>query len=612
MTRLLKFLSLWLGLWLLVSGPLRALEIGQTIWGYDGHVVADCFNPVSMLVSNSAGNAFDGTLVLSSSDGAGTRGTEFVQSIFLAPRTSRWVQFYVYTGDGAGSYEVRWGRGAHESYEMEGPVKGGPPARVWLRDTENPFAQPGSLKSFPDQLFPTVASAAEGLDAVVLDHVPRWEPARREAFLDWLKLGGTVHVLPDATGHSPIFGEGLELLDTRDDVSNVGLGRVVHHAITPREMSEQYLLEHGYSPRTMATAKSPAIYNLDSVVFRNLSAITKPHVSWWLVNLLVVAYVVVIGPVHNYYRRRLDYRVSILVFLGCVAVFGLALGITGRRGYHESQTINSLTIAHALGGGRVDVTQWISAFATTGDRYTLTHRAPSNLYSTGGGGESGGGIIFNGRDGHIQLDIPLYSARAFLHRAITTGDDTSVTVEKWDEAAGSRGTAAPAHIVGMKVAGQTGTAKKPAAGDTNAGASVLNTLRLKTGPGFPPHAAEIYAVYGDHIYNLVQRNGGLELNGAPETLATRFSREKLNPWMYTNFAMSNSNETDTPLRMMPLILARATKAPDIFANTLSTPDHHADLQLLVVAPMPASFQLQGPGFTRESGWVLYVQDVFKP
>ena len=140
-----------------------------------------------------------------------------MQPIFLAPHTSRWVQFYVHTGNGdAGTHVVRWGRGANgRFYEVEGPVKGGPPACVWLRDTDSPFTAGGSLKSFPDQLFPTSAPAAEGLDAVVLDHVPRWEPARREAFLDWVKLGGTVHLLPDADGASADFRRDLEALDTR-------------------------------------------------------------------------------------------------------------------------------------------------------------------------------------------------------------------------------------------------------------------------------------------------------------------------------------------------------------------------------------------------------------
>jgi len=580
MIRLLQFLPGWLGLLLATVGPLRALEIQQTIWGFDGHVVPDCFNPLSVLVSNPGNGAFDGALILSP-EGIGVRSAEFVQPIFLAPHTSRWVQFYVLTGNGTEGEELRWGRGDRERWPLD-PVKGAPPACVWLRDTDSPFAVAGSLKSFPDQLFPTTASAAEGLDAVVLDHVPRWEPARREAFLVWVKLGGIVHLLPGADGKLPVFGAGLEALDTRENIASVGLGRVVHHTIVPQEMSEGFLADHGYHPRTIVNTQNPVLFDFDGPIFRKLGSLTKPKVSWSLVNLLVLAYVAAIGPVHNYYRRRLDYRVSILVFLGCVTVFSMALGITGRRGYGESQTVHSLAVAHALGGGQADVTQWISAFATKGDRYTLTHRAPVNLYATDRSAEAGSGLIFNGKDGRIQLDIPLYSARAFVHRAIMTGDDTSVTVEKWEESGG-----------------------------------VIRALRLKTAPGFPALPVEIRAVHDDRSYAVVQKNGGLELSGtAPERLETEFSREKLQPLMYANGMVfgGNNNPVDSDAfnELMPLLKARALKVPGLFPNLVSTLSHHADLQLLIVAPAPPSFQLQGEGFTHEKGWVLYVQDVFKP
>src|SRR5262249_51235737 len=157
---------------------------------------------------------------------------------------------------------------------------------------------------------------------------------------------------------------------------------------------------HGFPARTLENAKSPIVYDFEGSLFRSLSSLTRPKVNWAIINLLMIAYVAVIGPVHNYFRRRLEYRVSILVFLGCVTVFGVAVGITGRRGYGESQTVHSLAIVRPFGGGRADVTQWVSAFATSGDRYTLTHRAPANLYATDRWAEAGSGLIFNGKDGH--------------------------------------------------------------------------------------------------------------------------------------------------------------------------------------------------------------------
>lgn len=602
MIRLPKFFASLLVLLLAMSGPVRALEIGQILWGFDGHVVPDCFNPLSVLVSNPSDAPFDGALALSSTQGvaATERGVEYVQPVFLAPHTSRWVQFYVHTGNGyvhtgngAGSYVLRWGRGAEENYELGGQDSDAPPACVWLRDTENPSAVAGSFNSFPEQLFPATAAAAEGLDAVVLDHVPRWEPVRREAFLDWVRLGGTVHLLPGTDGSLPVFGEGLAALDSREDETRVGLGRVAHHQIPPREMDEKYLESHGFPPRTIdhapphsaqtingytvntTSGNGPIIYDLEGSLFRKLSSLTRPKVSWPLIDFLVLAYVAAIGPVHNYYRRRFDYRASIAIFLGCVAVFATGLGMAGRRGYGESQTVHSLAVARALGGGRADVTQWISAFATKGDRYTLTHRAPANLYATDRWAQAGG-LIFNGQDGHLLLDIPLYSARAFLHRAIMTGDDTSVTVEQWE-------------------------ANDPA----------LKTLRLRTTAGFPQHPVEIRAVHDGSVYEFTLRDGVLERSDRPaETLASYFSSGKLSP-LAIGFH-SNQNDPDALRRLMPLLAAHALHAAGVFPVIVSPPAHGADLQLLIVAPAPASFQLQGRGFTHENGWVLYVQDVFKP
>jgi hypothetical protein len=373
----------------------------------------------------------------------------------------------------------------------------------------------------------------------------------------------------------------LESLNSQDDIISVGSGRVIHHKVAAQDMSELFLSRAGYPPRTVAEAKTPAIYDFEAPIFRNLGSLTKPKVSWPLVNLLVLAYVAAIGPVHNYYRRRLDYRVSILAFLGCVVVFSVALGITGRRGYGESQTVHSLAVARALGGGQVDVTQWISAFATRGSRYTLTHHAPVNLYATDRSAEAGSGVIVNGKDGRIELDIPLYSARAFVHRAIMSGDDTSVTVENWEESSG-----------------------------------ILKRLRLKTGPGFPANPESLHAVHAGRYYTLVRKEGGLELGGGnPEMLQSQFSREKLQPLIYANVAFGSSNDStgESVFRnLMPVLTARALKIPDLFVNMVPPPSHQPDLQLLVVAPAPASFQLQGEGFAREKGMVLYVQDVFKP
>ncbi len=562
-----------LAVWLVLAAPLFALEVSETLWGFDGHIVPERFNPLSVLVSNPGGTAFDGELVLTGA--GGQRGPQYVQPVYLAPHTARWVQFHVLTSNSAGDYALRWGRGAKEFYDLERNHEAGPPACVWLRDADDPFAAPGAMKSFPDTLFPTTVVATDGLAAVVLDHAPRWEAARREAFLDWVKRGGTVHLAPMANGQYPVFSENLEPLHAGGEVTRIGLGRVVRHPISGRELTDKYLAEHGYPARTLATAQSPIVYDLDALLLRRLSALTRPAVSWSLIHLLTLAYIAAIGPLHYHFRHKLDYRISIAALLGVVALFATALGLIGRRGYGESQTVHSLTIARALGGGRHDVTQWVSAFATAGDIYTLSHAAPANLYATPAELEAANTRMLNGKDGRLLADIPLYSSRAFLHRAVMAGDDTAVVVEKKSAQSG------------------------------------LSGLRLRPGPGFPKQFAEVRLRSENLFYEMEMRNGALEVsNKPPVSFGVFFGRDKLQPLTYEG--MLNRQDHDQLTRLMPLLYARAVGAPEVFHQSIPAPLDRTQLELFIVAPMPLSFGLQGKGFNRETGSVLYVQDVLRP
>ena len=136
----------------LCAGPLRALEIQRTLWGYDGHVVPNCFNPLSVLVANPGDAAFAGTLTLSNGGG----GADLVQPLALPPHSSHWVQFYVLTENQASSPVLRWGRGEKERRELDGPAATGPPACVWLREKERSLTVSDTLEilsrraSFPD------------------------------------------------------------------------------------------------------------------------------------------------------------------------------------------------------------------------------------------------------------------------------------------------------------------------------------------------------------------------------------------------------------------------------------------------------------------------------
>ncbi len=573
------FLRVLFALALLGAVRAEALEMRQVLWGFDGRVVPGRFNPVSVLMANPGGAAFDGAVTLSPTLGyGGPRGAGYTLPVFVGPGGERWVQFEAFIGGGAEEFMLVWGRGAKEREIFDRQIQTGPPACVWLMDPSNAFARPGAFKAFPDQLFPTTVSATDGLDAVILDYAPRWEPARREAFLDWLRRGGTVHLVHGAGGGLPVFTDTLAVLNGDGETTRVGAGQVVRHSVPRTELRPETLLARGFPPRELLTPQSPVVHNFEETLYQRLASLTRPKVSWWLLNSLTFLYIAVIGPVAWRMARRMDFRWSIAGFLGVVALFGAAFSIVGRRGYGESQTVHSLSIAHSLGGGRWDVTQWLSAFATSSGQYTLTHAAPANLYATSASDDAARGQIFNGKDGKFLADIPLFSSRVFTHRAVMQGDDLGVTVEKW-----------------------------------KSDGKFFGTLRIKVGPGFPGKAFGVTAVYLGRIYPLKTGNGAWELADSGTPLAEVFGREKLQPLTYNNrYSISNTSPEDGLSVMLPLLQARALGAGEMSRQVSERALPPSQARLLIAARAPAGFHMKGKGFGHENGVVLYVQDVFQP
>ena len=565
---------------LLGAARAEALEVQQVLWGFDGRVVPGRFNPVSVLMANPGGGTFDGSMTLAPTLGyGGPRGAAYVQPVFIGPQSARWVQFEAFIGSGVEEFTLVWGRGAKEREAFDRQLPTGPPACVWLVDAGDAFARPGAFKAFPDQLFPTTVAATDGLDAVILDYAPRWEPARREAFLDWLRRGGTVHLVQGANGELPVFADTLAALNGGDETTRVGAGQVVRHRLPRTELRPETLTARGFPPRELLKPQNPVVHNFEETLYQRLASLTRPKVSWWLLNSLTFLYIALIGPVAWRLAKRMDFRWTIAGFLGVVALFGVAFSIIGRRGYGESQTVHSLSIARSLGGARWDVTQWLSAFATSSGQYTLTHAAPANFYATSSSDDAARGQILNGKDGKFLAEIPLFSSRVFTHRAVMQGDDLGVTVEKWE-----------------------------------VNRTVLSTLKLKPGPGFPKEAFNVAALYRDRVYKLKLHEGAWELDGTGEILSAVFSREKLQPLTY-GFNYYGNNTTAPPDRLrevLPLLQARALGEGDITPQISERPIPKNLLRLLIAAPAPPSFHMQGQGFGHENGVVLYVQDIFQP
>ncbi|MEQ1862682.1 MAG: hypothetical protein ABMA13_22405 [Chthoniobacteraceae bacterium] len=549
-----------------------ALEIREIRWGFDGKAMPNRFNLLSVLVAQEGGaRPFDGELALIETRGGELGvGAPIAQPLYLTPGTQRWVQFVPFVSQ-ENEWRLRWGQGEKARFVVPA-AKFGPPATVLLRDATAVFADTARLAAFPDELFPTSVAATDALDQIVLDHTPRWDAPRREAFLDWLRRGGIVHLLRGPEGH-PRFEGDLAVLN---ETGRIGAGRVIRHDVGREDCDEAFLAKAGYARREFKKQEGntgPMLYRFDQTLLQNLASLTKPQVQWWLLYLLTLAYLAFIGPVHYAWSRKVDWRLAIAGFLGTVAVFALAFIIAGHRGSGEKQTSHSLAIARSLGGDRWDVQEWVSAFATKGDFYKLTHTAPANYYSALSDAEGVNGKITGGKDGHFDVDIPLYSARPFLHRAVMSGPKAEVKVIEW-----------------------------------KADKLVLElpeTFPRVTGSAHLRLRGQIRSVAVDgRKIAYADSKGGLV---APED--HWFSDNELRAlqqFEWTN-RMFDPKSASTPLFARSLGGVKAM--PHALTPRPLSPDH---LQIFLFAEAPASFAMKGKGFDRGRGHVLYVIDVFRP
>ena len=572
---------------LLLASAASALEIREKRWGFDGRVRVGHFNILSVLVANPEGRPFDGQFVLEDRRGLEkSTGAPVVQPVYLAAGTRRWVQFHVFINQPGADWHLRWGKGQRDNEKIDG-AQAGAPARVLLTDPDGAFTTTGGLRAFPDDLFPTTVAATDALDAVALDHAPRWEPARREAFFDWLRRGGTLHLLHGADGQFPRFPETLAALNADAERTRFGAGLIVKHNAVRADVNEQFLTTQGFPASELRTNARVLIYNIETQLLQKLASLTKPKIAWWMIYVLTAGYLAVIGPLHYRWSKRLPWLRSIALLVAVVAGFGGAFAFAGRRGSNETQQIRALAIAHSLGGGRHDVTQWISAFATRGADYRLSHAGPANLYSTATEFDSVNGAIVNGRDGHFEVDIPIFSTRPFLQRGVLQGDRTEVTVASWQ----------------ANDAGQ------------------LTDLALIPLAGFPPKIAHAWVHHRGVFYDLKKAGDRWVLDGNGKTATnffpdSYFSGLNLNTYSGT---MRFGDDDDQPRENKwlaeagPLLIARALGTIEGLPNLITHPPLPADqLQLFLYTDLPDGFRVQDPRFGSQEGHVLYVQDVFKP
>lgn len=429
-------LRLFLLLWLLGLSPAFAqLKLEKPQWGFNGTVLKNSFNILSVQVQNTGAQAFEGDLTLEVPASLGMReAAPCIQSVFISPGTSRTVQFYPYITASKQEYRITW-KGTN-GVSVDGPDTAAP-AVVMLADLDSNSVRGVRMPVFHEGNFPPTVAATDALNAVVLDHQPKWDPARREAFLDWVKQGGIVHLIHGLDGKTPEFSEDMAVLNVPGDRGAVGAGLVVKHTTSRAEITQDFLRNAGFpAPELPQQNGGYAGYdyydNSDSEVFRMMAEVTKPNIAWGTIYTLTFVYIGLIGPVF-YFQRRRDYRMLLGAFVATVAIFAWIFTVVGRRGYGEKQLYHSYALARSIEGDKWDVRQWMYPFATSGDKYRFNFPGGPHLYSANSDTESVRGEFVQGKDGGFIADIPLFSSRPFMHQGALNGPKLDAKIEtKYD------------------------------------------------------------------------------------------------------------------------------------------------------------------------------------
>ena len=236
---------------LLAAVSASALTIEDKKWGFDGQVVQNRFNVFSVLVGNSSEVPFDGVITFCKSRGLESRvGAVYQVPCYVSPQATRWVQFYVYIDNALRSMaSAMQGGGSEDEADGRFSEIGSAGAGARYADVDSPESTLSPFKQFPEELFPPTAAATSGLDTLLLDHVPHWEAAKREAFLNWLRAGGKLHLLTDADGHYPVFSDELSVLNSPLERQRIGGGMVVRHAATARKIQKRDIEKDEVPPR---------------------------------------------------------------------------------------------------------------------------------------------------------------------------------------------------------------------------------------------------------------------------------------------------------------------------------------------------------------------------
>ena len=589
--------------WCRLNSAAFAIDVSDYKWGFNGKVAPHRFNVLSVLINNPTPKPFTGDVLLRKSlGGAGNVDATIVEPVTLSPNSSKWVQFYPYiTSDGGYSSEnwrVSYPGG---SYDLPIP-RIAKYQRIILDDPNGVSAKGGGIKfHLPDNLFPPFVTATDALQLVAIDHIPRWEEARRQSFLDWVYLGGTVVVLQEPSGKFPDFAGPLSILKTPLDDQMFGSGRVLRVPLTRTQFGEEELrqvcagLPKNYQApngeksddivdkvdETQQIQQNPNFgYSDGQDPFKSnsflsqLKQMTKPNHNWVLLHLMFWIYIALVFPgCYLLGKRWSDFRVVYAGLLGTVALFSLLFSYVGQRGYGEATAVHTVAIAKPLPDGQMDVASWANIFVTGGADYEIRHNAFGSLYSTCNEHEQVKGVINNGAEAVFKVDIPPFSNRELATRTKIPyeGPKLQITSLKLQD---NRLTELELDVSGIKRA----------------------------------DVEKQYLLVGNTFYLLSWRDDKLVLaNETGNVQGMLQVQQKHQQYPYGNYRYGYENQTsvtDRYTQMFDLLLSRGLNVSrEKDAEQLRLPPNL--IRVFLYAKMPGEFAVQNKRLGNQEGRVLY-------
>lgn len=599
-------------MWQGLSEVATAIDVEEVRWGFNGKVAPNRFNVLSVLISNQTPQTFSGDLTLYKRlGGGGYIDAKITESVTISSFSNKWVQFYPYVNGGWGgaisneTWQLVYGRGS--SFDLPQP-RAAKFQRIILDDPSGVASRTGILKSMPDSLFPSFVSATDALQVVGMDREPRsWIPTQKEAFLDWVHLGGTVLLFRGPTGKHPEFAAPLSALNSPLDELRVGTGRVLKMPMERNKFLEtdarrvfaglpRNILSQGEKAEDVidtidaAPQQDQQNYNYSegtdpfpsSSFLSQLKEMTKPDHNWLLLHFMFWVYIAMVFPgCYLLGKRWSDFRVVYAALLGTVVLFSVLFSIVGQRGYGESTAVHSVAIARGLPGGGLDVSQWSNVFVTSGADYLLKHEGFGTLYSTTSDTEQVNGIINSGIDGGFMVDIPPFSNREFALRMKLPTGTPKITIDKVDISEGR-----------------------------------LKELLLSIDGIQPTETQSMNLLFRGRFFSLFWQNDKLKLASDTGDIRSMLRVDSMQGWANTNnYGYPYNKPSPKPEERFSLMLTpllgrsfNVTRNSDV--DQIRLPDDIA--RIFIYSKMPSGFNVQNNRLGAQNGQILYCLDVPLP